>query len=529
MNKLMNWLKQVFSKVELTFENFHEYQRVALEFLYENKFSALFLDTGLGKTPILLKLISKLIINEECENILIIAPQRVANVTWPDEISKWLFSAALSHTIIRENELVDFINKAGQDARRQCKLDGLSKPIADAYVAEARAKASRIAVRTMMFEREADIYIIHKEQVEFLVNSFGRDWPFDTVIIDESSSLKDHKTGRWKSLWKVRPLIKRMHQLTATPAAESYLHLFAQITLLDLGQRLGKNFNKYSDKYFTQNKYTRKWKAREGAIEEITEIISDICLVMKQEDYLDLQQPTLSSRKVKLSAKQLSLYKQMENESLIELPDGTEIEAETAAALSQKLLQMSSGVVYETLLEDDGEGTFKKRRVVHHLHDEKIDELIQLEEELCGESMLVAYYHQSSLDRILKAFPHAKAMDKAGKCIAEWNKGKIKMLLIHPQSDAHGLNLQKGGRHVVFFDLPWSYENYYQLYRRLARQGQELLVVIHHLIAEGTIDEVVAECLQQKGDVQEIFFKILMRFRRKKAREAKLNLELDEL
>lgn len=518
-----------FSDVKLGEENLHGYQSMMEQFAYENPFSALWADTGLGKSATMLKLIHRLVTNEETGPVLVIGPRRVVEVTWPDEIREWRFAAPLTHTIIRDDTLTDTINKAGQAARREAKLNGHGKEAADAIVREARQAASRKAVRDMMRKRPASIYLIHREQIEFLVEAFERDWPFSTVIIDESSCLKDHKTNRWKALWRVRPLIKRMHQLTATPAAESYLYLFAQITLLDRGERLGKSFTKYAQQYFTQNKYTMKWAPREGAVEEITAKVSDICVVLKQEDYLDLQQPVTVQHHVQLDDKQTSLYRTMENDFVVELDDGTEVEAETAAALSQKLLQMASGVLYDTVLEEVGPDVLRKRRVVHQLHDHKLDALAQLEEELNGESMLVSYCHQSSLDRILDRFPHAKAMDKEGKLIKEWNKGKVKMLLIHPQSDAHGLNLQKGGRHVVFFDLPFSYEQYYQLYRRLARQGQQLLVVIHQLIARGTRDEDVAEILCNKGDVQEVFFKLIMKMRRRRARERQQALTLDEL
>lgn len=539
MSGLDAWVREAFAQVELYEEDLHAYQVDSERFLYSTPFSALWQDTGMGKTPTLLRLINRLVMNDECENVLVIGPQRVVNVSWPDEIAKWQFSVPLSHTIIREDTLTEAITRAGQAARREAKVAGHGKDAANAIVKEARRKAARKAVRDMMRERLASIFLIHKEQVEFLVEAFGKDWPFDVVIIDESSSLKDHTTNRWKALWKVRPLIKRMHQLTATPAAESYLHLFAQITLLDGGERLGLNFAKYRDRYFTQNRWSMRWAPREGAIEEISAKIADICLEMKQQDYLDLQQPVTAPYKIHLDAKQTALYRKMEEDLIVELDDGTEVEAETAAALSQKLLQMASGVLYDNVLEpipgatgEDDEPLFRKRRVVHNLHDHKIDQLAQIVEETEGECLLVSYYHQASLDRLMKAFPQAKPMDKEGKCIKEWNKGKIPMLLIHPQSDAHGLNLQKGGRHVVFFDIPWSYENYYQLYRRLARQGQQFLVVIHQLIAAGTIDELVVEALNNKRDGQEVLFKLIRKLRRRilaKKRQAEQQLEFTDL
>jgi hypothetical protein len=512
---LRSYLASKFERVVRTADDLHDYQNDGAKFLEANPFSALFIDTGLGKTGITLYAVMNLVSRFESNRILVIAPKRVANVTWPDEIAEWSFAAPLTYTLIRDEDVVEFVNAEGREARAWAKAEGKSEEQIKLAVKTARKKASKIAIRKLTERNPATIHIVSKDNVEFLVDAWGRDWPYDTVIIDESSCLKDHRTKRWKALWKVRQLIKRMHQLTATPASESYVHLFGQISLLDGGERFGKDFTKFTERYFTQNKYTMKWKLRPGAEEEITAKIADICLVMKQEDYLDLQQPIFSTRRVHLAAEQMALYRQMEEELVVTLPDGSEIEAETAAALSQKLLQMASGVLYETVLEEKEEGVFQKRRIVHHLHDEKIDELRELRDEIGGESMLVAYYHKSSLDRILAAFPDAKVMDKEGRLIPDWNNGKIPMLLLHPQSGAHGLNLQRGGRHVVFFDIPWSYELFYQFYRRLARQGQTLLVVIHMLITSGSIDEQVSECLRNKGDMQELLFRIIKRLRLK--------------
>lgn len=510
---LREYLATKFARVIREASDLHLYQNDAADFLEENPFSALFIDTGLGKTAITLYALMNLLSRFEINRVLLIAPKRVANVTWPDEIAEWGFAAPLTYALIRDEQVVDFVNAEGREARAWAKAEGKSDEEIKLAVKMAKKGASKIAIRKLTESQPATIHIVSKDNVEFLVEAWERDWPYDTVVIDESSCLKDHRTRRWKSLWKVRPLIKRMHQLTATPSAESYTHLFGQISLLDGGKRFGKSFLKFTDRYFTQNKYTRKWKLRPGAEEEISALIADICMVMKQEDYLDLQQPVFAPRRVCLSTEQMALYREMEDNLIVTLPDGAEVEAETAAALSQKLLQMASGVLYETALEEQPDGKFRKQRIVHKLHDEKIDELRELRDEIGNEAVLVAYYHRSSLDRILEAFSDAKAMDKNGLLIKDWNEGKIRMLLLHPQSNAHGLNLQKGGRHVVFFDIPWSYELFYQLYRRLARQGQTLLVVVHMLICKGTLDELVADCLRDKGDTQELLFKIIKRLR----------------
>lgn len=530
------YLSHLFERVERGPEDMHEYQNTAVQFLLDHPFSALFIDMGLGKTCISLTAILHLVSRFEANHVLVIAPVRVANDTWPNEIALWRHTAPLSYVHVREDEVIDEVNAAGQAERNAIKREveekalwqGLSraraKPLITAAlksetnkmrVNEARRLASAKAVREHFKRNPATVHIINREQVEFLVEAWGRSWPYDTVIVDESSSLKDHTSGRFKALKRVRPLIKRMHQLTATPASETYLHLFAQIYLLDQGERFGKSITRFREEHFTYNQYSMKYKLRAGADEQIAAKIADIVLTMKADDYLALEKPLMLKDKVKLSPKQLALYKDMETDYLVKLPSGVEIEAETAAALSQKLLQMASGVLYETVLDDDGDGWFKKRRVVHHLHDHKIDKLRELVDEAQGETLLVAYWHESSLDRLKAAFPNSVAMDKRGECIKQWNAGKIPMLLVHPQSAGHGLNLQRGGRRVVFFDIPWSLELYQQLLGRLARQGQPFVVMVHHLIAEGTLDEAVVAALVEKRDAQEVLFVLLKRIRQR--------------
>lgn len=529
---LRRYIERLFDDVALSQEQMHGYQNTAVDFLLANPFSALFIDLGLGKTCISLTAIMHLVMRFECNRVLVIAPTRVANQTWPTEIKLWRHTAPLTYAHIRDEEVIETVNAAGRAERKaiteECLWDAMSRDqIADVLssvaaknrIEKARIAASRKAVREHLRRNPATIYIVNREQVEFLVNAWGRDWPYDVVIIDESSCLKDHTTDRFKALRRVRPLIKRMHQLTATPASETYLHLFAQIFLLDEGKRFGRHITKFRERYFTQNRYTFKWTLRPGAEKEITEKIADICLVMKAEDYLDLQKPVFVYNKITLTPEQRALYLQMEQESLLTLPSGAEIEAETAAALAQKLLQMTSGVIYETTIEDQGDGNFKKRRVVHHLHDFKIDTLRELVDEAQGESLLVAYWHDSSLRRLKEAFPKAVEMDKAGKSVKAWNAGKIPMLLVHPQSAGHGLNLQYGGRRIVLFDIPWSLELYLQLIGRLARQGQKHVVMVHHFVAEGTIDEDVVKALSEKRDAQELLFRLIKKVRKRMASE----------
>lgn len=472
-----------FAAVERGRDAMHGYQSdLAVPFMREHPMSLICLDLGLGKTVSSLTVIADLIAENIGEKILVIAPLRVATDTWPSEIGTWQHLAWMNHCLIRDD---------GRRSKEECVCD------------------------------PASIHIINREQVEWLVYFWKDLWPYRTVIIDESSSFKDHNSKRFKALAKVRRtpgLIRRMHLLTATPAAETYEHLWAQVYLLDLGERFGKGITRYRDTYFNYNKYSMKYKLREGQEEVILGLIADITLVMKSKDYLPRTEPTVIQRKVRLSQKQLDLVKALERDFLMTLPDGTELEAKTAAMLAGMLLQMASGSVYETKLEGDWETEdLKKVKKVHHLHNHKIDTLKEMYEEAQtqGEPLLVAYFFQSSLAMLKKAFPKATVMDKEGKCIKPWNAGKIPLLFIHPMSAGHGLNLQHGGHILIFFDLIYSLEYYLQTIGRLDRQGQKNPVIVEMLVAEGTRDELVAECLRNKQDAQEKMFTTLKRMIKK--------------
>jgi hypothetical protein len=502
------------ANVVLRREQMHQYQWTAYEFLRHNPFSALFIDMGMGKTITSLTLACDLLRDFETDKVLIIGPLKVATDTWPTEIGNWEHTAPFNYTLIREDDDDPRLAAARARASSWCRAEGLSSTDA-AKVAQRAETKERERIRAELAHSRASIHIINREAVEWLVNLHREKWPYRTVIIDESSSFKDHKTERFKALAKVRNtpgLITRLHQLTATPAAESYEHLFAQMYLLDRGERLGKKITHYRDRYFTFNRYSRTYKLRPGAEEEVLEKIKDICLVMKAEDYLPMEKPTIVQRPVKISYKQLDLYKRMERDSLLQLDDGTVVEAENAAALSAKLLQMASGVLYETqYLEDWDTGDMNKVTKVHHLHDHKIDTLREIIESLDGEPVLVSYHFKSSLARLQKAFPKAVVLDKEGKAIKRWNARKIPILLVHPQSAGHGLNLQHGGHNLVMFDLIWSLELYLQLIGRLARQGQKHPVLVQILTAVGTLDEAVCLALHHKEASQDNLFRLLKR------------------
>lgn len=473
-------IRQRFAEVKHGPEDMHSYQRdLAVSFLRNNPFSGLFADMGLGKSISALTIISELLGEfVDDDPVLVIGPLRVITDTWPTEIAQWRHTAWMNHVVLRDEGKI----------RKEDM---------------ARSKAS--------------IHLINREQVEWLVYFHRESWPYRKVFIDESSSFKDHASKRFEALAKVRNtpgLIERLHIFTATPAAESYIGLFPQIYLLDRGQRLGKNITTYRERYFTYNKYSMKYTLRPGAEEEILSKIADITLVMKKKDYLPTAEPTVIQHKVILAPAQLTLLKKLERDFIITLPDGTELEARTAAILSSMLLQMASGCVYETLLIEDWEtDDLKKVKKVHQLHDHKIEALKEIAEEAAneGKPLLVAYHFQSSLAKLTKAFPKAVVMDEAGKCIKAWNAGKIPMLLIHPQSAGHGLNLQYGGSTLIFYDLIYSLENYLQTIGRLDRQGQVNPVLVILLVAAGSRDEMVAECLAQKKDAQDKFFAILRR------------------
>ena len=529
-------IRSKFSDVQRGRDDLHSYQRdKAIPFLLENPFSGLFIDMGLGKTICSATVVSDLLAAFEHDKCLVIGPLRVATETWPTEFRLWQHTAWLNTSLIHVMDKLDDepeLKAQRSEWRLAVAKQNPQTPQERAKLMREQEMKARVALRQKRAKSSASVHIISRDWVEWLVDFYGPNWPYRMVIIDESSGFKDHKSNRFKSLAKVRNtpgLIERMHILTATPAAETYEHLFAQIFLIDRGERFGKSISKFRDKYFTYNQWSRKYKIRDGAESEILSKIADVCLVMQAKDYLPMEEPQELRRPVHLNARETELYRTLEAEFVVTLDDGTVIEAETAAVLSSKLLQLSSGVLYETVEEtielDNDDAVFKRVKKVHSIHEHKIEELKQIVEELEGKNILVAYHFKSSLDRLKKAFPKAVQMDKDGAAVKPWNAGKIKMLLMHPQSGGHGLNLQKGAHHIVFFDLPWSLELYLQFIGRLARQGQTEKVFVHLLTAIGTIDEMVYAALKAKNDAQEKLFGMLKRMIAKYRKKKLLELE----
>lgn len=541
-----------FALVERQEADLHDYQHAAIEFLWDNPFSALFMDTGLGKSISCLTLIDRLLTEDIGLRVLVVAPVRVAAQTWPNEIAEWQHVAWLNHTVIRAEDDDPEVVQAAQEAAvafkgrpdyqvcqaafkdakfwatTEAEIEAANALPNLASVSGKAATAKKEELRRRRAAEPTSVHFINREALRWLVDLYSEwdvkkvngkpkkvrrivGWPYQTVILDESSGFQDYTTGRWKALMAVvaQGFVTRLHELTATPAANTYMGLFAQIYLLDRGARLGKNITAYRERYFTQNPKSRVYKLRPGAKEEISDKIADLCLVMKSADYLDEIEPLFLDRKIRMTDVEMKQYRRFEREFILTLEDGEEIEAITAASLSSKLLQLASGAVYNNAGE------------TRLIHEHKIEDLRQLQEELGPENpLLVSYWYKSSLARLRKAFPEGRVMDASGKMFdgrnSPWAKGKIPLLFVHPASVGHGLNGQYGPGHDLYmFDACWSYELYYQLYRRLHRQGQLRQVRVHHPQMIGTNDELVFKRLGEKEDAQEVLFNRIRAMRRR--------------
>lgn len=424
----------------------HEYQKYAENFIIEHSSCGLFLDMGLGKTAITLTAIDELMFDYfDIAKVLVIAPLRVAQDTWSKECEKWDHLKGI----------------------RISKVLGSGKE------------------RKQALFRKSDIYIINRENVVWLTKSYK--WDFDMVIIDEISSFKSHSAKRFKALRKVRHLTKRVVGLTGTPAPNSLIDLWSQINLLDMGVRLGRFIGNYRYEYFEPDKRNRdvvfSYKLREGSEQAIYDKISDICVSMKACDYLNMPERIENMVEVYMDQNEMELYKKLEKEMLLPFADG-DIDAVNAAALSNKLLQMANGAVYDEF------------RGVKNIHTKKLDALEDLIEAANGKPVLIFYSYIHDKDRIKERFEVQEL--KTSDDITAWNNGEIKIAIAHPASAGHGLNLQAGGSTVIWFGMTWSLELYQQANARLWRQGQKDTVVIHHIICKGTMDEQVMAALAKK-------------------------------
>lgn len=458
--------------------NLHDYQVRGVNHIIDNEYCALFLDMGLGKTVTTLTAIKELLDNCIISNALVIAPKKVTQVTWSDEIKNWEHLQGLTISVI----------------------DGTAKQRREAMAAKA------------------DIYAVSRDNIVWLVLEHGGvKLPYDMVVIDELSSFKNHASKRFRAMRKVRKFIPRVVGLTGTPAPNGLIDLFAQMYLIDEGQRLGKTVTAYRDRFFRPGKrngdivYTYELKAPQGETErQISDLISDITISMTAEDYLKMPDKIMLYDYVDLAPKVLAMYRDFEKEQILELINSDEpISAASAAALSNKLQQFANGAIYDA------------ERNIKDLHDEKLDKLDEIVEAANGEPVLIAYSYKHDLERImqkLKAYRPVK-LEKP-EHIADWNAGKIPVLVTHPASAGHGLNLQKGGHNIVWFGNTWSLELYQQFNARLYRQGQGKPVTIHHIVTRGTIDEKIIKSLDGKRETQDGLMesiKELMEFYSKKA------------
>ena len=431
----------------------HEYQSYATEFILSHPISAVFLEMGLGKSVITLSAIFDLCLDSflVCK-VLVIAPLRVARDTWPAEINKWDHLKGLSYSVA-----------VGTEKER---IDALKK--------------------------QSTLYIINRENVDWLVHKSGIPFHFDMVVIDELSSFKSYGAKRFKSLLKVRPSVKRIVGLTGTPSSNGLMDLWAEFRILDLGQRLGRYISHYRNTYFKPDKRNAQiifsYKPLQGAEEEIYKQISDITISMKSTDYLTMPEYVSNEVFVTLSDKEWRVYSDFKEDMVANLGD-EEIDAVNAAVLSGKLLQMANGAVYDS------------ENKAHVIHEKKLDALEDLIEGANGKPVLVAYWYKHDLERIKERFPVRQI--QSSKDIENWNDGKIPIAVIHPASAGHGLNLQSGGSTLIWFGLTWSLELYQQTNARLYRQGQRDTVIVHHIITKNTIDEDVLLALTKKEKTQD--------------------------
>jgi len=434
----------------------YPYQQRAEQHILDHPACGLFLEMGLGKTVITLSAVNELMYNRfEITRALVIAPLRVAATVWAEEAQKW---DHLKHLRVQK-----VLGQRGQ--------------------------------RVWALGQDADIYVINRENVEWLVDYLqGSRWPFDMVVLDELSSFKSARANRFKALRRVRPAIDRVVGLTGTPAPNGLIDLWAQVYLLDRGERLGKTLGGYRQRYFNEGRRNQQvvfeYVPKPGAAEAIYEKLSDICVSMKARDYLDMPDRLDRVVRVSLPPEARRAYDQLERDLLLPLAGDAVVTAQTAAVVTNKLLQMANGAVYD------------EARKAHAIHAAKLDALEDLVEAANGQPVLVYYGYQHDLQRIMEKFPQARQL-VTPQDVKDWNEGKVPLMLAHPDSAGHGLNLQAGGHILVWFGLTWSLEKYQQANGRLYRQGQRQPVTIYHIVAEGTMDERVLRVLEGKDTRQD--------------------------
>ena len=440
----------------------HPYQERGLQHILDNPGAGCFWDMGLGKTLTTLTALTQMKAAMVFKKVLIVAPKRVAVHTWPSEIAKWGFD--LTYSVI-----------AGTPGQRQRKA-----------------------------QADVDICLINYENLVWLIKLYGRNWPYDVVVFDESSKMKDPGTKRFRAFKRAMPYVERTILLTGTPSANSLLNLWSQVYLLDQGERLGKTYTAYKNRFFDSDFMGYTFTPKYNSEREIQGEINDVCLSMEALDHLDVPAVTHNTVEVFLSTTQLVRYGLLEVQMYLMLEENS-VEAANAAVLTSKCLQYANGAVYVTDEMGDSTGEWEV------LHDLKLDALEEIIDGNPGQPLLVFYNFKSDLARILKRFPQGQTIDKDGAILDDWNASKIPLLVAHPASAGHGLNMQDGGHIAVWFGLTWSLENYMQANARLHRQGQTKPVVIHHIITRDTVDELVMQRLVEKKSSQDILMQALKR------------------
>lgn len=442
----------------------HDYQRMSIDWVLEHKSCGLFLPMGMGKSSITLTAIDELMYDSfEINRVLIIAPIRVAETTWPDEIAKWDHTRHLTFSRIL--------------GTRQERLKAMWQ--------------------------KADIYLVNRENVQWLVEQWGSRWPYDMVVIDELSSFKSPKAKRFKALRKIMPLVDRFVGLTGTPAPKGMPDLWPQLYLMDKGARLGKTLTMFRNRFLIPGRrngnVVYEWLLQDGAKRRIYDAIGDICMSLKAEDWLKLPECQYLKQEVQLPSKTMQQYQRFKREKILELCEDGVITAANAGVVTNKLLQFTAGAVYD------------ENHEVREIHVVKLEVLEDLLEAANGNPVMVFYYFKHDYDRIINHFPNVDIRTiENQQDVADWNAGRIEMLLVHPASVGHGLNLQAGGSTIIWYTLPnWNLELYQQANARLHRQGQKETVRIYHLLAKGTVDEDMMRSLEDKDVSQKALIEAL--------------------
>ena len=436
------------------------YQPPAIEHLEQVPYGALWADMGLGKTVSALTATANQIDRLGVSQTLVVAPLRVATMVWAQECEKWDHLRHLSVQLIRHPDPAQRLKQALSPAA---------------------------------------VHVINYDQLVWLVKALGGRWPWDQVILDEASKIKSKQSWRFRALWHVRPKIKELKELTGTPASNGLQDLYWQIYMLDEGKRLGRTESMFQQRFFNTNKWTGRLEAREGALEEVTDLLRDVAFSLRASDYLDLPPLIVNEVRVRMGQALDRKYRKLERDMYLALERGA-IDSANAAVATGKCLQFANGAVWL-----DGE----EQRRWEEVHQLKLEALQEVIDSAAGEPVVVAYQYQHDLARLRKAFPQAEPLGSDPETEARWNRGEIPILLAHPRSAGHGLNLQRGGRHLAFFSLTWSLEEYEQIIERIGptrqlQAGTPRPVYIHLLMTEGTIDEAIHRRLVSKATVQDV-------------------------